>query len=74
MHLQPGMEALCRPLVGRQGFLVPGSGQKKRREIARSSMPLASGDTHMALNLVQVQTLPACPIEEFIKVMSELPK
>jgi uncharacterized protein with GYD domain len=27
-----------------------------------------------ALGVVQVQTLPACPIEEFIKVMSELPK
>ena len=27
-----------------------------------------------ALGDVQVQTLPACPIETFIKVMSELPK
>ena len=27
-----------------------------------------------ALGVVQVQTLPACSIEDFIKVMSELPK
>ena len=26
-----------------------------------------------ALGVVQTQTLPACPIEDFIKVMSELP-
>ena len=27
-----------------------------------------------ALGVVQVQTLPACPIEDFIKVMGELPR
>ena len=27
-----------------------------------------------ALGVVQVQTLPACQIEDFVKVMSELPK
>jgi uncharacterized protein with GYD domain len=26
-----------------------------------------------ALGVVQVQTLPACPIEDFVKIMSELP-
>ena len=27
-----------------------------------------------ALGVVQVQTLPCCPIEDFVKVMGELPK
>ena len=27
-----------------------------------------------ALGMVQVQTLPACPVEDFFKVMSELPR
>jgi len=28
----------------------------------------------VALGTVQVQTLPACPIEDFAKIMSELPR
>ena len=35
---------------------------------------LKSSGYAAALGVVQVQTLPACQIEDFVKVMSELPK